>query len=44
MHPMLSVLILDAHRAGFKRHARPTGPPSAFGGLPRLRDRTRIRG
>jgi len=42
MHPMLSVLILDAHRAQLQRirSARPAVP---FGDLPRLRDRTRTR-
>jgi hypothetical protein len=44
MHPLLNVLILDAHRAGFERRARRMGPGSPFGGLPRLRDRTRVRG
>jgi hypothetical protein len=44
MHPMLSVLILDAHRASFERRARHTGLENPFRGLPRIRDRTRIRG
>ena len=44
MHPMLSVLILDAHRAEFERRTRSNRSKSAFPGLPRFRDRTRIRG
>jgi hypothetical protein len=44
MHPMLNVLILDAHRAAFERRTRPSRSESALRGLPRLRDRTRVRG
>jgi hypothetical protein len=43
MHPMLSVLILDAHRANLER-SRSSRPASPFAALPRLRDRTRTRG
>ncbi|HEX2467217.1 MAG TPA: hypothetical protein VHJ54_03340 [Solirubrobacterales bacterium] len=42
MNPMLSVLILDAHRASFER-TRHAPLASPFGGLPRLRDRKRVR-
>jgi hypothetical protein len=44
MHPLLNVLILDAHRAGFERRTRRIGVENRYGGLPRLRDRTRVRG
>jgi hypothetical protein len=43
MHPMLNVLIVDAHRAAFERRTRPSRSQSAFPGLPRLRERTRVR-
>jgi hypothetical protein len=43
MHPMLSVLIADAHRANLER-IRSARPQTPFAALPRLRDRTRTRG
>jgi hypothetical protein len=42
MHPMLSVLILDAHRTHLQR-VRSARPAVPFGDLPRFRDRTRVR-
>jgi hypothetical protein len=44
MHPMLSVLILDAHRASFER-TRHEPQANPFGSWPRFRtERTRVRG